>query len=119
MAAADKLTPKVKLWLNGGDVGGVFGDGKCRLLKSIEATGSLRAASELLHISYRKAWGDLKKAQSALGIALIDQHRGGRRGGRTVLTEQGKRWLHAYSRFRQDVEDAVQASFERFAGEVG
>jgi molybdate transport system regulatory protein len=119
MVAAGKLRPRVKLWLNGEDADGVFGDGKCRLLKSIDATGSLRAASEMLHISYRKAWGDLKKAQNALGIALIDQHRGGSRGGRTVLTEQGRRWLDAYSRFRQDVEAAVQTSFEKFFDEVG
>jgi molybdate transport system regulatory protein len=119
MAATDKLTPRIKLWLNGEEVDGVFGDGKCRLLQSIETTGSLRAASELLHISYRKAWGDLKKAQDALGVALIDQHRGGPEGGRTVLTEQGKRWLDAYHRFRRDVEAAVQASFEKFIGEVG
>jgi len=115
----DKLKPRVKLWLNGEDVDGVFGDGKYRLLKSIEATGSLRAASESLHISYRKAWGDLRKAQNALGVVLIDRHRGGNQGGRTILTEQGKRWLDAYSRFRREVETAVQASFERFAGEVG
>lgn len=119
MTAMDKLEPRIKLWLNGEDVDGAFGDGKWRLLKSIEATGSLRAASERLHISYRKAWGDLKKAQTALGIALIDQHRGGPHGGRTVLTEQGKRWLQAYSRFRRDVEAAVQASFEEFIGEIG
>lgn len=119
MAALDKLKPRVKLWLNGEDADGVFGDGKYRLLKSIEATGSLRAASELLHISYRKAWGDLKKAQEALGVALIDQHRGGRQGGRTVLTEQGKRWVDSYGHFRREVETAVQASFERFTGEIG
>ena len=119
MVAMDKLKPRVKLWLNGEDVDGVFGDGKCRLLQSIETTGSLRAASELLHISYRKAWGDLKKAQDALGVVLIDQHRGGPQGGRTVLTEEGRRWLQAYGRLRQDVEAAVQASFERFVGEVG
>jgi molybdate transport system regulatory protein len=119
MAAVDKLKPRVKLWLNGEEVDGAFGDGKYRLLRSIEATGSLRAASESLHISYRKAWGDLKKAQNALGVVLIDRHRGGNRGGRTVLTEQGKRWLDAYSHFRREVETAVQASFERFTGEVG
>jgi molybdate transport system regulatory protein len=118
MAAMDKLKPRFKLWLNDQDVDGVFGDGKCRLLKSIEATGSLRAASERLHISYRKAWGDLKKAQNALGVVLIDQQRGGPQGGRTVLTEAGRRWLHAYARFRRAVETAVQASFEEFVGEI-
>ena len=116
---ADKLTPRFKLWLNGPGVQGAFGDGKCRLLEHIEAGESLRAASEALHISYRKAWGDLKKAQNALGVALIEQQRGGRRGGRTVLTEQGRRWLRAYTRFHRDVEIAVQASFDRFFREVG
>ena len=114
-----KLTPRVKLWLNSQDVEGVFGNGKCRLLEHIDAKESLRAASDALHISYRKAWGDLKKAQSALGVILIEQHRGGRQGGRTVLTEQGKRWLQAYGCFRREVEAAVQASFEKFFREVG
>ncbi|OHB67697.1 MAG: hypothetical protein A2Y76_02160 [Planctomycetes bacterium RBG_13_60_9] len=119
MRTLDRLKPRIKLWLDSETADGVFGGGKCRLLKSIETTGSLRAASDALHISYRKAWGDLKKAQNALGVVLIEQHRGGRRGGRTVLTKQGKRWLQAYSRFHQDVETMVGASFERFLREVG
>jgi len=118
MTAVDKLKPRVKLWLNSQDVEGVFGNGKCRLLEHIKAEESLRAASDALHISYRKAWGDLKKAQNALGVALIEQHRGGRQGGRTVLTEQGNRWLQAYGRFRREIEAAVQTSFERFLDEV-
>jgi len=116
---AGRLTPRFKLWLNAPRVEGVFGDGKCRLLERIEAKESLRAASDALHISYRKAWGDLKKAQNALGVTLIEQHRGGRQGGRTVLTEQGRRWLQAYCRFRREVEAAVQTSFEKFFREVG
>ena len=119
MSMTERLTPRFKLWLNSRHLEGVFGDGKWRLLEQIEATESLRAASAALHISYRKAWGDLKKAQAALGIILIEQQRGGRRGGRTVLTAQGKRWLDAYSRCRRDIEAAVQASFARFFNEVG
>lgn len=119
MGTAVTLTPRFKLWLNSRDDEGVFGDGKCRLLEHLEAGTSLRAASAALHISYRKAWGDLQKAQRALGVALIEQHRGGRQGGRTVLTEHGRRWLRAYGRFRRAVETAVQTSFERFAEEVG
>jgi molybdate transport system regulatory protein len=118
MKVMDNLTPRFKLWLNSRDAQGAFGDGKCRLLEHIEAHESLRAASDALHISYRKAWGDVRKAQSVLGIALVERQRGGRRGGQTVLTEQGRRWLGAYHRFRQEVEAAVQASFERFAAEV-
>ena len=67
-----KLRARFKLWLSTKDVEGVFGDGKWRLLKSIDAEGSLKAASESLRISYRKAWGDLKKAQDALDIVLVE-----------------------------------------------
>jgi len=115
----DTLKPRFKLWLSSADVEGLFGDGKYRLLKSIEAKESLRAASESLHISYRKAWGDLRKAQDAMGIALVEKQRGGSKGGRTVLTEQGRRWLEAYSHFRRDVEAAVETSFEKYFGERG
>jgi len=58
-----QLRTKFKLWLSTEDAEGVFGDGKWRLLKKIDAKGSLKAASQSLHISYRKAWGDLKKGR--------------------------------------------------------
>ncbi len=108
-----KLQAKFKLWLNGKDVEGVFGDGKWRLLQAVDAEGSLKVASEKLHISYRKAWGDLKKAQESLNCTLVEKQRGGRAGGRTVLTEQGKKWARAYSRFRRTVEKAVDKAHEK------
>ena len=41
-----KLRARFKLWLSTEDIEGVFGDGKWRLLRSIESEGSLAAASE-------------------------------------------------------------------------
>jgi molybdate transport repressor ModE-like protein len=114
----NELAPRFKLWRNGPGIEGACGDGKCRLLEHIEAQESRRAASDALPISYRKAWGDRKKAQDPLGVVLIEQQRGGREGGRTVRTEQGRRWLRAYCRFHHDVETAVRASFEKFLCEV-
>jgi molybdate transport system regulatory protein len=97
-----RLRARFKLWLNSKDDEGVFGDGKWRLLQAIEQTGSLSAASELLKISYRKAWGDLKKAQDALNM-----------GGRTVLTVEGKKWIKAYSKFHADIEKTVEKAYEK------
>ena len=113
-----KLRARFKLWLNTKDVEGVFGDGKWRLLKSIDAEGSLKAASESLRISYRKAWGDLKKAEDTLSIALVEKQRGGSMGGRTALTDQGKKWVKAYTRFRGDIEKAVEKAYERHIEEL-
>lgn len=108
-----RLQPRFKLWLNSGGIEGAFGDGKWRLLKTIETEGSLRAASESLRISYRKAWGDLKKTQTALGIALVAKQRGGKMGGQTVLTNEGRKWVEAYMRFRQDIEKATAKAYRK------
>ena len=108
-----KLRARFKLWLSTRDIEGVFGDGKWRLLKAIENTGSLTSASKSLRISYRKAWGDLKKAQDTLNVALVKKQRGGTLGGQTALTEQGKKWVKAYTRFRDDTEKAVEKAYEK------
>jgi len=108
-----RLRARCKLWLNSKDVDGIFGDGKWRLLEAIGRTGSLSAASESLRISYRKAWGDLNKAQDALNTVLVEKQRGGNMGGGTILTVEGKKWVKAYAKFRADVEKAVGKAYEK------
>jgi molybdate transport system regulatory protein len=108
-----RLKAKFKLWLNIKDVQGVFGDGKWRLLGAINKKGSLKQASEALGMSYRKAWGDLKKAQGALRVTLVEKQRGGVLGGKTTLTSQGKKWVKAYTRFRSDIEKAVAKAYKK------
>jgi len=109
----DYFRPQFKLWISTEDAQGVFGDGKWRLLDSVARNGSLSSAATELGISYRKAWGDLRKAERCLGVALIEKHRGGRGGGETTLTEAGKAWLRGYSGLRTDVEKAVLTAFRR------
>ena len=108
------LTARCKLWLNRGSRQGVFGDGKYRLLKAIDEKGSLTAACRHLGISYRKAWGDLKKAEHCLRVSLVDTQRGGADGGRTRLTTQGRKWLIAYERFRNDVQKTLDKAFQKY-----
>jgi molybdate transport system regulatory protein len=106
------LLPQFKLWLSSEKGEGTFGDGKWRLLEAIDRKGSLKAGADLLAISYRKAWGDLKKAEQCLGVQLIERHRGGIGGGQTFLTTAGKRWLTAYTYFRTQVEKATKEAFQ-------
>lgn len=108
-----KLRVRFKLWLNTKNVEGVFGDGKWRLLRAIDSEGSLNAASKALRISYRKAWGDLSKAEARLNVTLLERHRGGRMGGATCLTEQGKEWVKAYTKFRSEIEKAAEKAFKK------
>ncbi|HUT04734.1 MAG TPA: LysR family transcriptional regulator [bacterium] len=105
------LRPRFKLWLSTRDAEGAFGDGKWRLLDAIQREGSLMAAATELGMSYRKAWGDLKKAERSLDVSLVERRRGGISGGETRLTEAGRVWLEAYSEFRSDVDDAISSAF--------
>jgi len=113
-----KLRVRFKLWLNSKNVEGVFGDGKWRLLRAIDSEGSLNAASKALRISYRKAWGDLSKAEARLNVTLLERHRGGRMGGTTCLTEQGKEWVKAYGNFHSEMEKAAEKAYEKHIQEL-
>jgi len=103
--------PHCKLWMSDPTAEGVFGDGRWRLLASIREHGSLQQACRKLGISYRKAWGDLRKSEQELGVVFLDKHRGGSGGGRTSLTNDGERWLEAYTRFRTDVGRSIEEAF--------
>lgn len=110
--------PGFKLWLRGDDPKEVFGSGKWRLLEAIEREGSLRAAAEVLGISYRKAWGDLRKAEKALGVMFLERRRGGSDGGETRLTVEGRKWLKEYRRFHEQVAKSVDKAFATWANRI-
>lgn len=107
------LRPKMKMWFSTAKAEGVFGDGKWRLIRAIARTGSLKAAAAEFGMSYRTAWGDLQKAQTLMGVALVESHRGGQGRGGMRLTATGKRWLAAYGRFRAQVERGAESAFRQ------
>jgi len=109
-----KLSTHYKLWFSTDDRKSVLGNGKYNLLKAIKEEGSLSMAAKKLHVSYRKAWGDLNKAESGLGIKLTEKKRGGKDGGNTVLTEKGEKILEAYSLFNEKVGLSIEQSFNQF-----
>ena len=113
-----RLRPNFKLWVYSTEDDGVFGDGKVRLLKAIDDRGSLKEAAAFLQISYRKAWGDLKKAEGCLRMKLVERSRGGAGGGQTALTPNGKRLVAAYAKFRQEADTRVARAFDDFMKET-
>ena len=77
-----------------------FGEGPMQLLRAIERTGSLRAAAIEMEMAYSKANKLLKQAEANLGFPLTQRSTGGKDGGGSVLTPQGKRWLRQYIAYR-------------------
>ena len=77
----------LKIWLtradgkNSGTAGQeLLGQGRVELLRRMAELGSLKKAAESMGMSYRLAWGRLKKMEEALGRPLVesgDNRRGG------------------------------------------
>ena len=77
-----------------------FGEGPYRLLLAVEETGSLRSAAASMGMAYTKALKLLKNAEAALGVPLTVRAVGGKDGGGSRLTPEGKEWLAKYEAYR-------------------
>ena len=103
-----------KVWLESVHGEGIMGDGKWTLLRLIDEKGSLSAAANALGISYRKAWGDIKKTETLLGFPLINKQRGGALGGASTLTKLGAQWLELYKSFHNRMNKIFEKEIELF-----
>ena len=96
-----------------------FGEGPFRLLRHVEKTGSLRAAAMEMEMAYSKASKLLKQAETNLGFPLTTRCTGGKDGGGSVLTPEGKAWLRQYETYRNACVQANQALYRQFFPKLG
>ena len=73
-----------------------FGPGPAALLEATDRLGSLRAAAAEADMAYSKAWTSLRACEQALGFPLLEREAGGRRGGGSRLTKEGRDLLAGY-----------------------
>ncbi|MDD2958572.1 MAG: NTP transferase domain-containing protein [Lachnospiraceae bacterium] len=81
------------------------------LLKQIDTAGSVREACTRLNISYSKGFQMLAAAETELDCALTERQQGGKYGGKTFLTKQGREFLDKYEHFRQEVYHMADKKF--------
>ena len=109
------LGVKAKFWLTIGSRT-LFGDGKADLLEAVDSLGSLRGAAQSMSMSYRHAWGLVRELDRAAGFAFLE-HSGTGPRTRLRLTDDGRRFIAAYRRFRAPLGKAVDARFKRIFSE--
>jgi len=104
------LEARVKVWL---EIDGqyVFGYGLSEILKAVEATGSIKAAADLLGRSYRYVWGRIKEAERTIGEPLVSTRVGGAGSSRSSLTKLASRLVADYDALRQRMFEVVQEDF--------
>ena len=96
-----------------------FGEGPLRLLRCVERTGSLRAAAMEMEMAYSKASKLLKQAEHNLGFPLTTRSAGGKDGGGSRLTPEGKQWLQQYEAYRDACITSNQALYRQFFPKIG
>lgn len=102
---------RVHAWLQTTE-GLLFGVGRAELLDKIEELGSLRKAAEEMCMSYRAAWGKIKRTEEILGFKLIEKERGNKTGFR--LTEAGKALKANYREWYRAVENEALRKAREF-----
>ena len=109
----EKKGVRLQLWLED-ERGEGFGRGRVQLLRLIEERGSLSKAAKELGMSYRGAWGKLKKAERIAGVALVEAS-GTKRDGYS-LTPEGRELVDRFQQWYADVERyAEERARELFA----
>lgn len=112
-----KAVTRITFWDQNGEK--FFGEGPARLLKSIEEHGSLRSAAISMNMAYTKALKLIKNAETVLGFPLTTRTTGGKDGGGSTLTPEGKAWLNRYEAYANACEEANQQLFRKFYPKVG
>ena len=80
------------------------------LLRRVTETGSLSEAARKVGISYRNAWGRIKKLESNYGGRILDTKVGGTAGGGARLTPQGLALFKEFRHMRKYLFNAIDES---------
>lgn len=108
---------KFRMWIekNGEHV---IGKGGARILRAIEEGGSISAASKSLGMSYRYVWGYIRRMEKTVG-KVVSSSKGGSRGGRSALTDNGKGIVEFYEFYENLMTKLTSGDFVRGKVEKG
>ena len=89
----------------------VLGPGKIELLRLVGEHGSLRKAAQEMGMSYRWAWGRIKKAEEVIGVPLLAQD-GALKRQTKVLTGDAREIMEWFSRTEAELAKVLRHAEE-------
>jgi len=107
------MEPVIRVFLYDEEGNRFFGEGPCRLLRNVEAFGSLKKAAESMGMAYTKALAMIRRAEQELGYPLTQRVIGGKYGGGSFLTPQAKEFLEKYEAYRDACYKADAAIYRQ------
>jgi len=103
---------KAKFWIeNKGEV--VLGAGKAALLQAVDRLSSIQQAADEFGMSYRHAWGAIRRIENRAGFKIVNTKLGGKEGGSTQLTPKGKAFVDRVDFLLSDLHRMVEKRFKQ------
>ena len=99
-----RLRPRIKVWLQS-ENGFGFGSRFVAILEAVDRTGSIKHAAAELGWSYRHVWSRIKRAEEALGCALVTTKLGGQGKDRSELTPDARGVVSRFHELRTRLLD--------------
>ncbi len=99
---------KCRVWIEK-DGEHVLGKGGAEILKAIEEFKSISKAAKHLGMSYRFAWMYINRIEEVMGVKIVERERGGKEGGKTILTTEGKKLLEFYESAEKVCKNALKS----------
>jgi molybdate transport system regulatory protein len=90
-----------------------LGPGRVELLELIDKTGSLRAASLRMGVSYMRAWNLIRYTNKCFAEPVVETNRGGRARGGAALTETGRQVIKMYREMEKEGQRAMGPTWKR------
>ncbi len=78
------------------DTKNYLGLGKIQLLEGISKTGSISQSAKKMYMSYKAAWDSVDAMNNISSVPLVSSATGGKGGGGTKITNEGKKAIEAY-----------------------
>jgi len=101
-----------RIWIST-DAGMYLGRGRIRLLQEIDRLGSIAKAAEAMEMSYKKAWKLIKSMNESSPAPLLEKKIGGKDGGGSVLTTEGKRVIELFNQLEKDQQVLLDKRFKK------
>lgn len=94
-----------------------FGPGIYYLLQYIDETGSIQGAATKMEMSYSKCWKMINKVEREMGFPFLNRSNGGKSGGSSKLTAEGRLFMERYHAMIMDMERISQNFFDVYFNE--
>jgi molybdate transport system regulatory protein len=85
----------------------IIGEGRKKILETIEKTGSLNQTAKVMKMSYKGVWSKIKTTEGYLKSRIVDTDR--KLGSK--LTEEGKVLLKKYNQLKKECLEADDRIF--------